>query len=146
MSPTGSTTPQIVQDDLDALVTLATDHAKALIAKNGDFFPFGVNMSDEGQDGFFDALPGLGEHPESMQVLDLLYEGAAEAREVWRAIAIAADVMSNGADAVRVVAEHRDAATALVITIPYVRKGIFRKTVTYGETTTHSDERLVWAD
>ena len=142
-----ATTPQPVQDDFDALVTLASDWAQHLLKKQGEFFPFGVNMSDEGQDGFFDAFdPELGEHPESMQVLDLLYEGAAGAKEYWRAIAIVADVMFEGSDAVRIVAEHRDAATALVVTMPYTRKGMLRKTVTYGQTTTQSGEKLTWTD
>ncbi len=54
--------------------------------------------------------------------------------------------MFEGADAVRIVAEHRDAPTALVVTMPYTRKGMLRKTVNYGHTTTHSDEPLVWTD
>jgi hypothetical protein len=139
-------TSQPVQDDLDALVTLGVDHAQRLLTKYGEFFPFGVNMSDEGQDGFFDALPGLDEHPESHEVLDLLYEGATAAKDYWRAIAIIGRVTGNGTDAVCVLAEHRDAATALVFTMPYTRKGIFRKSVIYGPTTTESGERLVYTD
>ena len=54
------TTAQPVQEDLDALVTLAVDHAHHLLKKNGEFFPFGVAMSDEGEDYFFSADPGLG--------------------------------------------------------------------------------------
>jgi len=52
-----ATTTQPVQDDLDALVTLAVDHAQHLLKKNGEFFPFGVAMSDEGVDYFFSADP-----------------------------------------------------------------------------------------
>jgi hypothetical protein len=140
------TTTQPVQDDLDALVTLASDRAQDLLKKYGEFFPFGVNVSDQGQEGFFDADPGLGEHPESMEVIGLLYEGAAEAKDRWRPFAIVADVTFNGADAVRISAEHRNAAIALVITLPYTRKGLLKKTVTYGQVTAHSDERQVWTD
>jgi hypothetical protein len=54
--------------------------------------------------------------------------------------------MFEGADAVQIVAEHRDAATALVVTMPYTRRGVLRKTVTYSQTTTLSGEKLTWAD
>ena len=79
MTSWGATTPQAAQDDLDALVKLASDWAQHLLKKYGEFLPFGVNMDDQGQDGFFSADPGLGEHPASLEVLEVLYEVASSA-------------------------------------------------------------------
>ncbi|MHB8185442.1 MAG: hypothetical protein ACYDDU_05015 [Dermatophilaceae bacterium] len=141
-----TTTPPPVQDDLDALVTLASDRAQDLLKKYGEFFPFGVNMNDQGQDGFFDADPGLGEHPASLEVLEVLYVLASSASASWRAFGVVADITFNGSDAVRIVAEHQDVATTLVFTVPYTRKGLLRKTVTHGQMTTDSGEKLAWTD
>jgi len=141
-----ATTTQPVQDDLDALVTLAVDHAQHLLKKNGEFFPFGVAMSDEGVDYFFSADPGLGKHPESQLVLDLLYDVAAAAKEGNRAVGFVADVTFSGADEVRIETDHRDDATGLVFMVPYQRKGLLKKSVAYGQMRTHTDARLVWTD
>ena len=46
----------------------------------------------------------------------------------------------------RIVAEHQDVATTLVFTVPYTRKGLLRKTVTYGQMRTDSGEKLAWTD
>ena len=69
------TTPQQVQDDLDGVVSTALDAALSLLTKNGQFFPFGVTVSDEGDIAMAAADPGLGERPDSTAVLDGLYSG-----------------------------------------------------------------------
>jgi hypothetical protein len=40
-----------VQDDLDGVVSAALDAAQHLLAKNGEFFPFGITVSDSGDIG-----------------------------------------------------------------------------------------------
>jgi len=138
------TTAQPAQDDLDALVKLGFDWAQRLLKKHGEFFPFGVDMDNQGRDGFFNADPGLGEQPAALEVLEVLYVVAASGSESWRAFGVVADITFNRSDAVRLVAEHRDVDTTFVFTMPYTRKGLLRKTVTYGEMTTVSDEKLTW--
>jgi len=144
MTSWGDITAQPAKDDLDALTKLGFDWAQHLLKKHGEFFPFGVDMNDQGQDGFFNGDPGLGEHPPALEVLEVLYVLAESASASWRAFGVVADITFNGSDAVRIVAEHQDVATTFVFTMPYTRKGLLRKTVTYGEMTTVSDEKLTW--
>lgn len=80
------TTPQAVQDDLDGVLSAALDTAQHLLAKNGDFFPFGITVSDIGDIGMAAGDPGLGEKPDSMAVLDTLYAGATTHRHEYRAV------------------------------------------------------------
>jgi hypothetical protein len=139
-----ATTSQAVQDDLDAVVGAALDAAQSLLAKQGEFFPFGITLSDAGEMGFTGADPGLGEQPPSAAVLDALYEGTTQNRAEYRAAAFALDVLANGSDAVRVQAEHRDGGPALVVMTPYQRKGFVKKAVTYGQPTAGAGEHRVW--
>jgi hypothetical protein len=138
------TTPQPVQDDLDAVVSSALDSALSMLTKRGEFFPFGVTVSGDGDVALAAADPGLGEHPDSTSVLASLYAGAAGNRAAFRAAAFAADVRANGGDAVRVEAEHRDGGPALVVLMPYAKKGLVKKTVAYGQMSVSAGERRVW--
>jgi len=138
-------TPQSVQDDLDGVVTAALNAAQDLLTKNGEFFPFILTLSASGDMGLAAAEPGLGEQPASLAVLDGLYAGALGSREAYRAVGFVADVKANGGDAVRVEAEHRDGGPALVILMPYQRKGLVKK-VTYGQMTAGPGERRVWTE
>ena len=139
------TTPPAVQDDLDAVLTAALDAAEHHLARSGEFFPFGITVSDSGDIGIAGAIPELGE-PGSLAVLDMLYAGAASNREAYRAVGFVADVKAGGGDAVRVEAEHRDGGPALVVLTPYVRKGLVKKTVAYGQMTAGEGERHVWTE
>lgn len=44
----------------------------------------------------------------------------------------------------RVEAEHRDGGPALVVLMPYAKKGLVKKTVTYGQMSASSGERRIW--
>jgi hypothetical protein len=69
MSSWRNSTPQHVQDDLDELVGVALDAAQAMVAKNGEFFPFGVTQNNEGfaiADGLDESL---GDQPPSQAAL-----------------------------------------------------------------------------
>ena len=122
-------TPKSVQDDLDGIVTAALNAAQDLLTKNGEFFPFAMTMSASGEMGLAAADPGLGEQPASLAVLDSLCAGALGNREAYRAVGFVAEVKANGGDVVRVEAEHRDGGPALVIVMPYQRKGLVKKVV-----------------
>jgi hypothetical protein len=57
MRPWRAATPEAVQDDLDGIATAALDAAKDMITKRGEFFPFGITVSNDGQVGL--AAPSL---------------------------------------------------------------------------------------
>jgi hypothetical protein len=131
---------------LDAVVTAALNAAQDLLTKNGEFFPFGITVAESGDVGLAAADPGLGEHPASLAVLDSLYAGAADRRDAYRAVGFVADVKANGSDAVRVEAEHRDGGPPLVVVMPYQRKGLVKKVITYGQMTAGPGERRIWTE
>ncbi len=88
-------TAQEVQDDLDGLVGAAIEAAEHFLAKNGEFFPFGVTVDDNDELAVAAADPGLGERPASAAVLDSLYESVRGAAGRLRAAAFVADVAAN---------------------------------------------------
>ncbi len=104
-----------------------------MITKRGEFFPFGITVSHDGQVGLAAADPRFDERPDSLAVLDGLYAGISDDRETYRAVGFVADVTASCGDAVRVEAEHRDGGPPLVILMPYQRKGLVKKVVTYGQ-------------
>jgi len=137
------TTPQPIQDDLDNMVGMAIDAAQALLAKNGEFFPFGVSITSDGEEHLLAADPGLGENPESLAVLDSLYAGVVASREALRGAAFVADVRVDGLDAIRVQAEQRDGGPGVEVLMRYEKKR-FRKAVEYGAVTASSGPRRIW--
>lgn len=137
-------TPQAVQDDLDLLADQALSAAQHFLAQNGDFYPFAVTQSDDGEPAMAGADPGEGEHPSSQAVLDLLYNGVAAQSDAIRAAAFASPVETADGDAVRVEIEHRDGGPALVLLLPYRTKKL-RKAVEFGELTAGAGERRIWS-
>jgi hypothetical protein len=140
------TTPQPVQDDLDNLWSSGMELATSLLEKNGEFFPFGMTMDLDGQIAIMGADPGLGEQPPSMKVLEFLYDVAAGTREGYRAVAFMADMRVNGADAIGAELEHRDGGPALLVYLPYAKKGLVKKSYSYGQMGVSSGTRRVWQE
>ena len=136
-------TPQLVQDDLDKLVRVAIDTAQSLLQKQGEFFPFGVATSNDGEERLVAAGLDLGERPASLAVLESLYAAVLGAGDGLRAAAFVADVHTDGSDAIMVQVEHRDAGPALEIFVPYTKKR-FRNGIEYGVTTASTGQRHVW--
>jgi hypothetical protein len=85
-------TPQPVQDDLDGLAGAALEATQDLLAKNGEFFPFAVTLTADGDPRLVAADPSLGEHPESQAVLDVLQAGVVGERTILRGAAFVSDV------------------------------------------------------
>ena len=137
-------TPRPVQEDFDAVASAARDAALSFLTKSGEFFPFGITVGVDGDVGLAAADPGLGERPDSLTVLDSLYAGATENRGSYRAVGFVADVRANGGDAVRVDVEHRDGGLSLTILMPYQRKGLVKKVVTYGQMSVSEGQQRVW--
>jgi hypothetical protein len=138
-----NTTPQPIQDDLDNLVGMAIDAAQSLLDRNGEFFPFGVAISAQGEARMLAADPGLGEHPESLAVLDSLYAGVASAGEELRAAAFVADVRVDAGEAIRVQAEHRDGGPGVEVLLRYEKRR-FRKGAEYGTVSASEGQRRIW--
>ncbi len=138
-------TPQAIQDDLDAVVNLALETAHDQVVKHGEFVPFGAGQDDDGlalTAGYDEAA---GEPPESQVVLAAVLAGLQADRDRLRAAALVADVLAQGMTAIRVEAEHRDGGPALVVLLPY-RVTRFRKRVEFGQASARTGLRQVWAD
>ena len=125
--------PSAVRQDLDECCGAVLDLTAYLLGKNGEFFPVGT-MLRQGQERaeVFSAWDDeLGEQPDSLQVLEMMYAAAAAAEDMT-AVAFAADVtLHGGGDAVRVELEHATGDTLEVIA-PYTRSAE-DGTVDYGQ-------------
>jgi hypothetical protein len=117
------------RDELDALLDPLLKFAQQMLRKQGEFFPFGGTISDEGQVSLTAADTG-DERPKSQEVIELLAGGMrtqATAGQI-RAAAICYDSRftpegGEKTDAIAVSLEHRDGDAALVMQ-PY-SKGRF---------------------
>jgi hypothetical protein len=138
-----ATTSQDAQDDLDGLFGAVLPFAEQTLGKSGQLYPFGARLTIDRQVTILGGDPGLGEHPDSLVVLDVLYRGAVEHAVESRAFAFVADVRANGGDAVRVEVEHR-AGVALVLLVPYTRSRL-RKAVTLGQMSVSAGNPKIWS-
>jgi hypothetical protein len=136
-------TPQPVQDDLDGLAGAALDAAQNLLAKNGEFYPFAVTLTADGDGRLVGADPSLGEHPESQAVLDVLHAGIVGERASLKGAALVSDVRVDGTDAISVRFEHRDGGPAMEILQRYAKKR-FKKGIEYGATSVSAVDRRIW--
>jgi hypothetical protein len=132
------------QADVDQLLNEALPFAQQMLDRRGEFYPYAVKMTAGGETGMVAAEPGQGEHPESTDVLAMLYAGLASEREALRAAAAVSDVKigSPPSDAIRVEIEHREGA-ALAVFLPYAKKPLGRG-VSYGDIRAASGERRIW--
>ncbi len=65
--------------DMDALLDESLRAAIYFLEKNGEFFPFGVNMSADGKIRHAQGYTG-DEHPPSQEVIDILLMGLKQGR------------------------------------------------------------------
>ena len=129
---------------MDALLNAALPFAKQQLTKHGEFFPYGVAMSREGQIALIAGYTGT-ERPPSTEVLDILYEGLRSKAEQNRGAAVVADVRLRGeeTDAIQVEVEHRD-GVALKVFLPY-RKKRFGGGLETGPMRAEGGERRIWS-
>lgn len=132
------------QGDLDGLLNATLPFAEQMLAKNGEFYPFGASVTVAGGVAMAAGDPGQGEHPRSSDVLATLLEGFRDKREALRAVALVADVRVDGGDAVQVELEHRD-GHALAVLLPYKKKR-FGRGIEYGALQAGPAARQVWSD
>lgn len=136
-------TPDDVQAQFDGLFGLSLDAALDMLAKRNEVFPFGFEARG-GEVVMVGSEHGLGDHPESQAVLDLLYEGGRRRSTDMDAAAYVCDVRLHeaGSNAVRVDLEHRD-GHALQIVTPYRIKR-FGRGVETGQMSVSSGVRRIW--
>lgn len=134
--------PEDVQALFDGLFDLSLDAALQMLTKHKEFFPFG--FESHGDEAVMIAGdPGLGDHPESQAVLDMLYRGTRSHRDDVDAVAFTCDVhLQSGSDAVRVDLEHRD-GHALQIVTPYRLKR-FGRGAEAGQMSVSVGDRRIW--
>jgi hypothetical protein len=130
------------QDDLDGLLGVTLPFAQQMLAKAGEFYPFGTVVTVDGETQMFAADPGRGEHPASRDVRELLLDGMRHAREKFRAIAICLDVRLSDSDAIRVELEHRD-GQALAVLLPYKKKRLGRD-LGYQDLCAATSDKTIW--
>jgi hypothetical protein len=109
---------------MDELLNVLLPFAQDMLAKNGEFFPFGAGIDLDG-DARMLAGGTETERPASQDVIDTVVAGTRENRAKFRAFGLAADVRANGSDAIRIEVETADGA-ALTILIPYKKKRLGR--------------------
>jgi hypothetical protein len=79
--------PEPVQEHIDGLINVALDAASEFLDKSGEFFPFDLAVGEDGEISMFGVHPGLGEHPESTDVLrslDDVPEASVSGFKPWR--------------------------------------------------------------
>jgi hypothetical protein len=118
--------------DLDSLLNALLPFAKRMLAKHGEFFPFGAALSREGEVRLVQPWVGS-EHPPSADVLDVLRAGlrdrALNSKIRAAGICVDARVQPEGSaektDAIQVILEHSD-GEAIDVFLPY-RRGLLGK-------------------
>jgi hypothetical protein len=71
---------QQAQDDLDGLVNVTLPFAQQMLAKNGEFYPFGAAVTASGETRLIASDSTEGEHPASADVLSSLLAGFRQTR------------------------------------------------------------------
>lgn len=106
---------------LDQLFSAALEAAAQLISVDGEFYPFAVAMTAQGE-LVAPAVDPEAETPTAEEVVDLLVEALVEGRDSIVAAAICSDVRiagdDGGRDAIRVELEAPDAEPVTVV-VPY---------------------------
>ncbi len=131
------------QSDVDSLLDAALPLAKQMLAKHGEFFPYGMAMSRDGQTSMLAGYTGS-ERPLSADVLTLLYDGLRAQAEVNRAAAVVSDVRVkiDATDAIQVELEHKE-GIAMAVILPY-RKKRLGAGMEYGQMSAHAAARRIW--
>lgn len=130
-----------IQQDLDELLSQLAVLAKALIIRNGEFFPFGASIGKRGKYTLVTPVPEA-DQPTSHDVVDAILSEIRSTRATLRACGVAAmAATAEGADAVRIELEHVE-GSSLVIALPYARGdfGAFA----YGDMEALRAERRIW--
>ena len=130
------------QADLDALLNATLPFAQQMLDQHGEFLPFAAAVSKDGGVTMVAGEVEGTDRPPSQEVLDTLLRGLRESQSEYRAVALVADVLADGNDAVRVELEHAQ-GQAITVLLPYKRKK-FRRSVEYGSLAAATGRQQVW--
>lgn len=130
------------QDDLDGLLNVTLPFARQMLAKRGEFYPFGAAVTVDGETRLLADAPGQREHPASGDVRASLLDAMRREREEFRAIAVCSDVRLPDSDAIRVDLEHRE-GHAMAVLLPYKKKRLARS-VEYQDLRAGTTDKTVW--
>lgn len=139
--PSRPTHEERIQADLDELLGQLAILAKALLIRNGEFFPFGATIGKRGKFTLVTPVPES-ERPTAHDVVDAVITQIRSSKDTLRACGVVAMAeTATGNDAVRIELEHAE-GSSLVIALPYARGdfGAF----TYGDLEARRAERRVW--
>lgn len=131
------------QGDLDELLSQLAMVAKALLIRNGEFYPFGATIGTRGKFALVTPVPE-GDRPTAHDVLDAVLADVRGVASTVRACGLVAMATSEaGGDAVRIELEHAS-GSALVIALPYARGefGAFA----YGDMEAHRIAPRIWIE
>jgi hypothetical protein len=115
----------VTQEQLEKLFGFAVEFAQDMLQKNGEFYPFGATLADDGQIAAEGGYTGDDEHPSPQDVYVAVHErfAAAAAENRILAAALVADVAvpeeleAPSRDAIRVHLEAQ--GFARFIYVPY---------------------------
>jgi hypothetical protein len=125
------------RDEMDTLLDALLPFAQQMIEKHGEFYPYAAALDTSGEIQMVAGYAGE-EHPDSSDLIELLYEGLTQqssAGEI-RAAGVCADVRvtppnsRDMTDAIRVSIEHAS-SDPIDVFMPYVRRK--RRSPQYGE-------------
>jgi hypothetical protein len=127
---------------MDALLNAALPFARQQLATHGEFFPYGLAMTHDGQITMAAGYTGT-EQPPSTEVLQILYEGLRAQAQQNRGAAVVSDVRlrGQGTDAIQVEVEHRE-GVALKVFLPYRVKR--HGQLETGQMSGEAGERRIW--
>jgi hypothetical protein len=126
------------RDEMDALLDALLRFGQQMLDKHGEFYPYAAALDSSGELQMVAAADPGDEHPDSSELIELLYQGLmrqASAGEI-RAAGVCADVRVSATDspqmtdAIKVAIEHTSSDPVEVF-LPYVKRK-FRGTQ-YGE-------------
>ena len=123
------------------MLNAALPFAQQMLARRGEFYPFGVTVAASGETRLLAGEPGQ-EHPASADMLALLAGGLRQRADL-RAAAICSGVRLPDGDAVRVELEHRD-GHAMAVLMPYKTKR-FGRGAAYDDLRAAPADRRVWS-
>lgn len=132
-----------IQQDLDELLRQSATLAKALLIRNGEFFPFGATIGKRGKFDLITPIPE-GNRPTAQDVVEAVFTNIRSQSGSLRASSMTAIAATeSGSDAVRIELEHVE-GSSLVIALPYTRQesGAF----TYGGMEARRVEPRIWAE
>ena len=131
------------QADLDSLFNQSALLAQTLLARNGEFYPFGASLGTRGKFYLATPLPEA-KQPTSQDVIDELVRDYSERNRSIRACVITTlGVLPDGSDAIKVDLEHKE-GTSLSVILP-IERADDNGDLEFGNMAAIEGEHRVWA-